>query len=44
MGWYSQDMEKILFDKGYQLLWSDELKNFRFESEKIVIILNYQEL
>lgn len=44
MGWYSQDMEKILFDKGYQLLWSEELKNFRFESEKIVIVLHYQEL
>ena len=44
MGWYSQDMEKILFDKGYQVMYSEELKNFRFESEKIIIVLNYQEL
>ena len=39
IGYYNSHLEQILFDKGYQLLWSEELKNFRFQSEKISIVL-----
>ena len=39
IGYYNAHLEQILFDKGYQLLWSDEMNNYRFESEKITIVL-----
>ena len=39
IGWYDLNLEKLLFDKGYQLKWSDEMNNYRFESEKITIVL-----
>ena len=39
LGWYTTEMEKLLFDKGYQLQWNDVYKNMRFESEEIVIAL-----
>jgi hypothetical protein len=32
-------MEKLLFDKGYQIQWSELYKNMRFESETIAIAL-----
>jgi hypothetical protein len=39
LGWYSDQMEKLLFDKGYQVMWSEDYKNFRFESENVTISL-----
>ena len=39
LGWYTPEMEKLLFDKGYQLQWSEVYKNMRFESETIAIAL-----
>jgi hypothetical protein len=39
LGYYNQKIEKLLFDKGYQLQWSDFYKNYRFESEKLTIVL-----
>ena len=39
LGWYTPELEKLLFDKGYQLQWNDVYKNNRFESEEIVIAL-----
>lgn len=44
LGWYNLELEKILFDKGYQVMWNENLRNFRFESENITIILTYQEI
>jgi len=40
LGWYDSHLEKLLFDKGYQLKWSDEMNNYRFESESLVIVLS----
>ena len=40
LGWYDANLEKLLFDKGYQLKWSDEMNNYRFESETLVIVLS----
>jgi hypothetical protein len=39
IGYYNEHLERILFDKGYQLLWSDEMKNYRFQNETISIVL-----
>ena len=39
LGWYTPEMEKLLFDKGYQIQWNEVYKNMRFESEEIVIAL-----
>ena len=39
IGYYNSHLEHILFDKGYQLLWSDEMKNYRYESQSISIVL-----
>jgi hypothetical protein len=39
IGYYNSNLEKLLFDKGYQLLWSDEMKNYRFQNETISIVL-----
>ena len=39
IGYYNSHLEQILFDKGYQLQWNDEYKNYRFESEKLIIVL-----
>ena len=39
IGYYNSHLEQILFDKGYQLLWSDEMKNYRYESQSISIVL-----
>lgn len=39
LGWYTLEMEKLLFDKGYQLQWNEIYKNNRFESKEIVIAL-----
>jgi hypothetical protein len=43
-GWYSPDMEKLLFDKGYQVLWNENLRNFKYESDQLTIILTYEEI
>ena len=40
LGWYDANLEKLLFDKGYQLKWSDEMNNYRFETETLVIVLS----
>ena len=39
LGYHNAHLEQILFDKGYQVQWNEEMKNYRFESEKIVIVL-----
>ena len=39
LGYYNEHLERILFDKGYQLQWSDFYNNYRFESENITIAL-----
>ncbi len=39
LGYYNQHLERILFDKGYQLMWNEEYNNYRFESKKITIAL-----
>jgi len=39
LGYYNEHLERILFDKGYQVQWNDDYKNYRFESENIVIVL-----
>jgi hypothetical protein len=39
LGWYNIELEKLLFAKGYQLLWNEDYKNYRFESENITISL-----
>ena len=39
LGYYNEHLERILFDKGYQVQWSDFYKNYRFESENITIAL-----
>jgi hypothetical protein len=40
LGWYTPELEKLLFDKGYQIQWSEVYKNMRFESETIAIALS----
>jgi hypothetical protein len=39
LGWYTPELEKLLFDKGYQVQWCELYKNNRFESEEITIAL-----
>lgn len=39
LGYFNQQLEKLLFDKGYQVQWSDFYNNYRFESEKLTIVL-----
>lgn len=40
LGWYDANLEKLLFDKGYQLKWSDEMNNYRFENNSVLIVLS----
>ena len=44
LGWYTPDMERLLFDKGYQVMWNENVRNFRFEIDNLTIILTYQEI
>ena len=44
LGWYTPDMERLLFDKGYQVMWNENIRNFRFETDNLTIILTYQEI
>ena len=39
LGYYTLEMEVLLFSKGYQVQWNDFYKNYRFESENITIAL-----
>jgi hypothetical protein len=39
LGYYNEHLERILFDKGYQVQWDDFYKNYIFESENIRIVL-----
>ena len=39
LGYYTLELEVLLFSKGYQVQWNDFYKNYRFESEKITIAL-----
>ena len=39
LGYYTLEMEVLLFSKGYQIQWNDFYKNYRFESENITIAL-----
>lgn len=40
LGWYDANLERLLFEKGYQLKWSEEMNNYRSESETLVIVLS----
>jgi len=44
LGWYTIEMEKLLFAKGYQVMWNENLQNFRFETDNLTIILTYKEI
>ena len=37
LAYYNSHLEQILFDKGYQVQWNEDYKNYRFESENLVI-------
>jgi len=39
LGYYNQKIEKLLFDKGYQVNFDNFYNNYRFESEKLTIVL-----
>ena len=43
-GWYSPDMERLLFDKGYHVLWDEKLRNFQYNSDNLNIVLTYHEI
>ena len=42
LGYYTLELEVLLFKKGYQLQWNDFYKNYRFESKNITIALTEQ--
>lgn len=39
LAWNTEQLEKFLFDKGYQVQWNEDYKNYRYESENITITL-----
>jgi len=39
LGYYTLELEVLLFKKGYQVQWNDFYKNYRFESKNITIAL-----
>ena len=39
LAWNTPELEKLLFDKGYQVQWNKDYKNYRFESEELTIAL-----
>lgn len=39
LGWTSDELEKLLFDKGYQLAWSEDFNGMRYENEDFSIML-----
>ena len=39
LAWNTPELEKLLFDKGYQVQWNEDYKNYRFESEELTIAL-----
>ena len=40
MGWHTPELEKLLFDKGYQLKWDELYGNYRFDENGVNIILS----
>jgi len=43
-GWYTPEMERLLFNKNYQVLWDEKLRNFQYNDEELTIILTYQDI
>jgi hypothetical protein len=43
LGWYSLEMEVLLFSKGYQVEYNELYKNYRYESPRVKIILTEKE-
>ncbi len=39
LGYYNQQLEKLLFDKGYQVNFDNFYKNYRFETKDLTIVL-----
>ena len=39
LAWNTPELEKLLFDKGYQVQWNEYYKNYRYESEELTIAL-----
>ena len=39
LAWNTPELEKLLFDKGYQVQWNEYFKNYRFESKDLTIVL-----
>ena len=40
MAWYTPELEKLLFYKGYQVQWNEQIGNYRYEENGISIILS----
>lgn len=39
LAWNSPELEKLLFEKGYQLQWNEYYQNYRYESGELTIAL-----
>jgi hypothetical protein len=39
LAWNTPELEKLLFDKGYQVQWNEHFKNYRYESGELTIAL-----
>lgn len=39
LAWNTPELEKLLFDKGYQVQWNEKYNNYRFESKELTIVL-----
>jgi hypothetical protein len=39
LAWNTPELEKLLFDKGYQVQWNEYYQNYRYESEELTIVL-----
>lgn len=39
LAWNTPELEKLLFDKGYQVQWNEHFKNYRYESKDLTIVL-----
>lgn len=39
LAWNSPELEKLLFEKGYQVQWNEYYRNYRYESGELTIAL-----
>ena len=39
LAWNTPELEKLLFEKGYQVQWNEHYKNYRYESKDLTIAL-----